>query len=535
MLMQNDSDNDANNASNDAVVNNVIIEKKKRGRKKKIYSNTISEESEIKTDNSEEVVKVKAEKVAKVKAEEVAKVKAEKVAKVKAEKVAKVKAEKVAKVKAEKVAKVKAEKVAKVKAEKVAKVKADNPENYIIDTTSQDCCQADSCEPVVVHKKRGRKPRGGKIIQENHTNNINIPEVPNIILHLKCVLSDLKTSNQLNSNKIDNDNDNDNNYNNNINTKSVNNKQNKHSKGGEKILCYNDQSNSPFGCEVLNYNNDSTDSSDSNSNSPKCSIPLIPTIMIDSGNKHACTNDECQSVASCTSASNIQYDPMIYTLHKTAPLHASTNHTNNNSDSFSDADNINMKDVWKKISQLKLNFHKSDTFHALGGLGGSGMHRSACFWCTCDFDTPPIYIPKTIIKDSYNVYGCFCHPECAAAFLMSENIDTSVKFERYYLLNSLYGPVYKYNKSIKPAPSPYYLLNKFYGNLTIGEYRKLFQCEQLVYVVNKPLTHILPELYEDNNDFLVGNKIIQNSTIQLKNRVNKNAKTNIINEAFGMK
>ena len=163
------------------------------------------------------------------------------------------------------------------------------------------------------------------------------------------------------------------------------------------------------------------------------------------------------------------------------------------------------------------------------------MHRSACFWCTCDFDTPPIYIPKSVIKDNHHVYGCFCHPECAAAFLMNENIDTSVKFERYYLLNSLYGSIYSYNKSIKPAPNPYYLLNKFYGNLTIGEYRKLFQCEQLVYVVNKPITHILPELYEDNNDFLVGNKIIQNGNIQLKNKVNKNAKTNIINEAFGVK
>ena len=534
--MQNDSDNDAtndatNDASNDAVVNNIIIEKKKRGRKKKIDSNTVlSLDSEIKVVKAEKfvkVAKVKAEKVSKVKTEKVAKVKTEKVAKVK---VAKVKAEKVAKVKAEKVSKVKADKISQ-KADKIIKIKTDNPENYIIDT-SQDC-ETESCEPVVVHKKRGRKPRGGKIIQENHTNNINVPEVPNIILHLKCVLSDLKTSNQLNSNKIDNNNNNNNNNDNNNLNKSVNNKQNKHSKDGDEILCYNDQSTA-FGCDFLNYNNDSTDSSDSNSNSPKCSIPLIPTIILDDGNKHACTNNECQNVTSCTSAPNIQYDPTVYTLHKTAPLHASTNYTNNNSDSFSDADNINMKDVWKKISQLKLNFHKSDTFHALG-VGGSGMHRSACFWCTCDFDTPPIYIPKTIIKDNYNVYGCFCHPECAAAFLMSENIDTSVKFERYYLLNSLYGPVYKYNKSIKPAPSPYYLLNKFYGNLTIGEYRKLFQCEQLVYIVNKPLTHILPELYEDNNDFLVGNKIIQNNNIQLKNRVNKNAKTNIINEAFGMK
>ena len=230
---------------------------------------------------------------------------------------------------------------------------------------------------------------------------------------------------------------------------------------------------------------------------------------------------------------------MVYTLYKEATggaalAHPSTNSTTCKSDHFLETDNVNIKDVWKKISQLKLNFHKSDTLYTLG-VGGSGMHRSACFWCTCDFDTPPIYIPKSVIKENHHVYGCFCHPECAAAFLMNENIDTSIKFERYYLLNSLYGSIYSYNKSIKPAPDPYYLLNKFYGNLTIGEYRKLFQCEQLVYIVNKPITHILPELYEDNNDFLVGNKIIQNGNIQLKNKVNKNEKTNIINEAFGVK
>ena len=46
--------------------------------------------------------------------------------------------------------------------------------------------------PVIIHKKRGRKPRGGKIIHENQIQKNNSPEVPNIILHLKCVLSDLK-------------------------------------------------------------------------------------------------------------------------------------------------------------------------------------------------------------------------------------------------------------------------------------------------------------------------------------------------------
>ena len=140
-----------------------------------------------------------------------------------------------------------------------------------------------------------------------------------------------------------------------------------------------------------------------------------------------------------------------------------------------------------------------------------------------------------MVKDTCNVYGCFCHPECAVAFLMNENIDTSIKFERYHLLNSMYGPIYNYDKSIKPAPNPYYLLNKFYGNLSIIEYRKLFKSEQLIYMVNKPLTHILPELYEDNNDFLVGNKIIQNNNIRKNQLKKKSNKTNIINEVFGVK
>ena len=62
------------------------------------------------------------------------------------------------------------------------------------------------------------------------------------------------------------------------------------------------------------------------------------------------------------------------------------------------------------------------------------------------------------------------------------------------------------DKPIKPAPDPHYLLSKFYGNLSIEEYRKLLKSDHLLYIVNKPLTHSLPELYEDNNEFLVNNK-----------------------------
>jgi hypothetical protein len=101
---------------------------------------------------------------------------------------------------------------------------------------------------------------------------------------------------------------------------------------------------------------------------------------------------------------------------------------------------------------------------------------------------------------------------------MNEGVDTSVKFERCQMLNSMYGKLLNYDKSIKPAPNPQYILNKFYGNLSIQEYRKLFKSEQIIYVVNKPLTHILPEMYEDNNDFLLNNKVIPNNNYKLKKK-----------------
>jgi len=202
----------------------------------------------------------------------------------------------------------------------------------------------------------------------------------------------------------------------------------------------------------------------------------------------------------------------------------SYNHLNHDGDYDDDTDDDddarsndkNLKDIWKKLNHLKLCFHKSDVFQNIG----AGTRRSCCFWDTCEFDTPPIYIPKCVAPNGgYNVYGCFCSPECALAYLMNEGVDTSVKFERCQMLNAMYGRLLNYEKSIKPAPNPQYILNKFYGNLSIQEYRKLFKSEQIVYVVNKPLTHILPEMYEDNNDFLLNNKVIPNNNHKLKKKI----------------
>ncbi len=290
-------------------------------------------------------------------------------------------------------------------------------------------------------KKRGRKPKGGKIIQQSEVSTDIKESKPNVILHLKCSIKDLHNQQEAYTSSdlfLDN------------------NLTNNNSGGG---LCY----------EIIN-----------NSNNYKNSF-------IESSSTLVNNLDEYE---------------------------------------YEENDNSDIREIWKKLKVLEHRLHTNNL----------NDKKSACFWCTHDFDNPPIYIPKFHIKDSYHVYGCFCSPECATAFLMEENIDSSTKFERYHLLNHIYSKIYNYTKNIKPAPNPYYMLNKYYGNLSIQEYRSLLKSERLFLVVDKPLTRILPELHEDNDDFIINNKIIPSNNFQGKKRLQKKvvSKNEILTEKFGI-
>ena len=290
-------------------------------------------------------------------------------------------------------------------------------------------------------KKRGRKPKGGKIIQQIVTNNNNNGETkPSVILHLKCFLKDLET-NILNSN-----------------------------------------------VESFHFSNNKNDLSYEVINVPKTSFEI--------NNKK--TNNNYMN-------DDLDYDE-------------SFNLSNNKENET--------KEIWRKLKQLEHNLHTNNI----------NNKKSACFWCTCDFDNPPVYIPKHFIKNSYHVYGCFCSPECAVAFLMEENIDSSSKFERYYLMNHIYSKIYDYKQNIKPSPNPYYMLDKFYGNLSIQEYRALLRNERLFLIIEKPLTRIMPELHEDNDDFIINNKIIPSNNYQIKKKLQKKEqnKNSNFNYKFGI-
>ena len=166
-----------------------------------------------------------------------------------------------------------------------------------------------------------------------------------------------------------------------------------------------------------------------------------------------------------------------------------TNDTINNEEE----DMISLKDINSKLKDLRIQFYKNSL----------NDKKSACFWCSYEFDNQSCYIPKYELDDTICGYGSFCRPECAVGYLMKENIDDSTKFERYQLLNHIYSKVYGYKKNIKPAPNPYYLLDKYYGTLSIQEYRKLLKTEHMLLVIDKPLTKILPELHDDNDEFIL--------------------------------
>ena len=282
-------------------------------------------------------------------------------------------------------------------------------------------------KPIKKPKKRGRKPKGGKIVEKNVILSNKKDSVENIILHLKCSSKDIENE------KINNEEEN----------------------------------------EIKSY------------------------------------------VINKTKNTMINFD----------------SYKKNNLTNKPSVDGIDKELIWEKIKLLKLQLHKNDI----------ADKRSNCFWCTYCFDNPPIYIPKRIVNDQIEVYGCFCSPECAVAYLKKEKINTSTLWERYAILNNIYGKIFNYEKNIKPAPNPFYTLDKYYGNLTIEEYRSKLSDDRILMVVDKPLTKIMPDMYEENNDLpdiytsTLDNNYNSNTSYSLYRNKTSVSKKTIFNNKFNMK
>jgi hypothetical protein len=300
-------------------------------------------------------------------------------------------------------------------------------------------------------KKKGRKPKGGKLIVKPIDTVVQEVPLDNIILHLKCSSKDLNE--------------------------------------------YNSKTNS---LATISYN------------------PVVPNIMTyNNSSDNFCTYGDNTTINNNAYASD--------TVCKFCKDKQSV------TDESSTDDNVSMKDINAKLKRLKINLYKNNL----------ADKKSACFWCTCEYDNPTCYIPKYESDNGIFAYGSFCRPECAAAFLLNENLDDSTKFERYHLLNQIYGKIYDYTKNIKPAPDPYYTLDKFYGSLTIQEYRKLLKTEHMLLTIEKPLTRTLPELHEETDEMIlnIGSNKSNMGSFKVKRqseKVSGPSKSNIMLSTFGL-
>jgi len=339
-------------------------------------------------------------------------------------------------------------------------------DNIIVSQPDEDNKVVD--ETIVKQpKKRGRKPKGGKIIQNNVSSDQCKNHEPNVIMHLKCGESDLLQN--------------------------------------EFISTIVYEPNVPL-VETFQFENN------------KCND--LGYSVIDYGTNESSLKGGYDPNGNCTDYNINEYNDTEKgkesNLTETIDKNDKKNVSNENDDT---------KQIWQKLNELTYQLHTNSI----------SDKKSACFWCTCDFDNPTILIPKFELNKMYHCYGCFCSPECATAYLFEEPIDTSTRFERYHLLNHIYCKIYNYEKNIKPAPNPFYILNKYYGNLSIQEYRKLLKNERLLLVVDKPLSRILPELHEDNDDYMCNASTVSTSNKFKLRKKNKQSKTDILSETFNMK
>lgn len=124
-----------------------------------------------------------------------------------------------------------------------------------------------------------------------------------------------------------------------------------------------------------------------------------------------------------------------------------------------------------------------------------------CFWCCHPFDGAPCALPVNHHKGEFRVYGCFCSPECAAAYNFNDFQDTDNRWERYSLLNLMVKKLYNNQGCrIKLAP-PRQTLDIFGGPLSIGQFRQTLDHYGKTYVVNMPpLTSIHAQQEQINFD-----------------------------------
>ena len=93
----------------------------------------------------------------------------------------------------------------------------------------------------------------------------------------------------------------------------------------------------------------------------------------------------------------------------------------------------------------------------------------ACWWCTYQFDTQPLFMPDHYKNGFYYVFGNYCSFSCMMAY--NEDMDDYRKSVRSALIKQLYCDIFQCDEMNIKAAGPREILDKFGGNMTINKFR----------------------------------------------------------------
>lgn len=363
---------------------------------------------------------------------------------------------------------------------------------------------------VMAPKKRGRKPRGSKIIESLYNQEAINTVLPNVIIQFHCKLDDVV--NGIMSDVLDADNT------------TIQDRKLDYSRYAEieasSGVIY-DNANQPQVQPQQRVVNDNV-SSNKLSKQPTLKDDVIPSDTLKGSDLGFTYVDEKSDILL-----DVKEEEMDNWEHKETKdnntdvmkIPNENNHTNNIVTAQLDME------INDKIREMEVNFHNNNT----------NGKRSSCFWDTCSFDTSPFYLLKET-----SPYGCFCSLNCALSYLEHEDIDSSSKFERRQLLFKHYSSVVGNKSFVKPAPEPRYTLDKYYGNLNIQQWRSLLASDRMLLIVDKPLTPELPQLHMETTDrFLTmgysnTTDVAQYGKFKIRKVAPKQSKCAIVAEKFGV-
>ena len=121
----------------------------------------------------------------------------------------------------------------------------------------------------------------------------------------------------------------------------------------------------------------------------------------------------------------------------------------------------------------------------------------ACFWCTESPRCSPCFSPVKEEGGIYHVEGNYCTPQCVIANLLSQHLDSHVRWERIALVHRMY----KASSRLYPAP-PRESLKKFGGTYTYDQYLEIIASQKVrVDIQTPPLVSILGTLDTKPIDF----------------------------------